>query len=359
MEFGILGPLEVRDSSGLVRVPGVKERALLADLVVHAGQVVSADRLVEDLWGDDPPGNPANTLQGRVSALRRALGPGGSGLVVTSPPGYRLVVEPGVVDAARFEGLIGQARQADGTGAARLLEAALGLWRGPALAEFADRPWAQAVAARLEELRLAAVEGLAEVRLAAGGHAGLVGELEGLVTSQPTRERLRGLLMVALYRSGRQADALGVYQEAREVLAEELGIDPSPELQRLYQRILVQDPALEAAARDAGPAQLARAADQPDRARPGAGGAGQAGGAASAGDGDRAGWGGQDECGGGAGPAGGRWLSGWGVAGRAGRRRRPGAARRGRGHGPGPQRGGRGPAAPVPDPRRSPGRLRP
>ena len=155
MEFGILGPLEVRDPSGLVRVPGVKERALLVDLLIHAGRVVSADRLVEDLWGDEPPGHPANTLQGRVSALRRALGPGGSGLVVTSPPGYRLVVEPGWVDAARFEELVGQARRVDGTEAARLLEEALGLWRGPALAEFADRPWAQAEAVRLEELRLA------------------------------------------------------------------------------------------------------------------------------------------------------------------------------------------------------------
>ncbi|HEX3211029.1 MAG TPA: BTAD domain-containing putative transcriptional regulator, partial [Actinomycetota bacterium] len=249
MEFGILGPLEVRDGSGLVRVPGVKERALLVDLLVHAGRVVSADRLVEDLWGDEPPGKPANALQGRVSALRRALGPGGSGLVVTSPPGYRLVVEPGWVDAARFEGLVGQATALTATEPSRaavLLQEALALWRGPALAEFADRPWALAVAARLEELRLGALEWLAELRLAGGGHAGLVGELEGLVAAYPTRERLRGLLMVRLYRTGRQADALGVYQEGRAVLAEELGIDPSPELQRLYQRVLVQDPALDA-----------------------------------------------------------------------------------------------------------------
>ena len=249
MEFGILGPLEVRDGSGLVRVPGVKERALLVDLLVHAGQVVSADRLIEDLWDDTPPGKPANALQGRVSGLRRALGPGGSKLVVTSPPGYRLAVEPGWVDAARFEGLIAQATALTATEpsrAAGLLQEALGLWRGPALAEFADRPWALAAAARLEELRLAAVEALAEVRLSAGGSGGLVGELEGLVAAYPTRERLRGLLMVALYRSGRQADALEVYQAARAVLAEELGIDPSPELQRLHQRVLVQDPALEA-----------------------------------------------------------------------------------------------------------------
>jgi predicted ATPase/DNA-binding SARP family transcriptional activator len=209
---------------------------------------VSADRLVEDLWGDDPPGNPVNTLQGRVSALRRALGPGGAGLVVTRPPGYVLEVEAGQVDAARFERLVAEAGRAAGAAAARLLEEALGLWRGPALAEFADQPWARAEAARLEELRLAAVEALVELRLAAGDHPGLVGELEGLAAAHPTRERLRGQLMVALYRSGRQADALGVYQATRAVLAEELGIDPSPELQRLHQAILVQDPALEAAA---------------------------------------------------------------------------------------------------------------
>ena len=252
MEFAILGPLEVRDGPAPVRVPGAKERALLADLLVNAGRVVPADRLVEDLWGDDPPGNPANTLQGRVSALRRALGPAG-GALVTRPPGYLLEAGPEQVDAGRFERLVAEATAAaagEGPRAARQLEEALGLWRGPALAEFADQPWAQAEAARLEELRLAATEALVELRLAAGGHAGLVGELEGLVAAHPTRERLRGQLMVALYRSGRQADALGAYQQAREVLAEELGIDPSPELQRLHQQILLQDPALEAAAPD-------------------------------------------------------------------------------------------------------------
>ncbi|HET8787267.1 MAG TPA: BTAD domain-containing putative transcriptional regulator, partial [Actinomycetes bacterium] len=253
MQFGILGPLEVRNGEAPVRVPGAKERALLADLLVNAGRVVSADRLVEDLWGDDPPGRPANTLQGRVSALRRALGPGGAGRLVTSPPGYRLDAGLEQLDATRFERLVAEAEAAapaEPPRAVRLLEEALGLWRGPALAEFADQPWAQAEAARLEELRLAAREALVELRLAAGGHAGLVGELEALVAAHPTRERLRGQLMVALYRSGRQADALAVYQQTREVLAEELGIDPSPELQRLHQAILVQDPALEAAARD-------------------------------------------------------------------------------------------------------------
>jgi predicted ATPase/DNA-binding SARP family transcriptional activator/tetratricopeptide (TPR) repeat protein len=246
MEFGVLGPLEVRDGAGgLVRVPGAKERALLADLVVHAGRVVSVDRLVEDLWAERPPGNPANTLQGRVSALRRALGSAGAGLVVTRPSGYVLEVEPERVDAGRFERLVAAA----GAGAVGLLEQGLGLWRGPALVEFADLPWAQVEAARLEELRLAAVERLVELRLAGGGHGGVVGELEGLVAAHPTRERLRGLLMLAYYRSGRQADALGVYQRTRVVLAEELGIDPSPELQRLHQQILVQDPTLEAAER--------------------------------------------------------------------------------------------------------------
>jgi predicted ATPase/DNA-binding SARP family transcriptional activator len=252
MEFGILGPLEVRNGSVPVRVPGAKERALLADLVVNAGRVVSADRLVDDLWGSERLGNPANTLQGRVSALRRALGTG-SALVVTRPPGYALEVGPEGVDAARFERLVAEAESAAGTDpsrAVRLLEEALGLWRGPALAEFADQPWAQAEAVRLEELRLAATETLAELRLAAGGHAGLVGELEALVAAHPTRERPRGQLMLALYRSGRQADALGVYSDTRAVLAEELGIDPSPELQRLHQAILVQDPALELAKGD-------------------------------------------------------------------------------------------------------------
>src|SRR5215218_811803 len=253
LEFGILGPLEVRDGSGPLRVPGAKERALLADLLVTAARVVSADRLVEDLWGEDPPGNPANTLQGQVSALRRALGPAGAALVATRPPGYALEAGPEQVDAGRFERLVAEASAlgaAEGPRAARQLEAALGLWRGPALAEFADQPWAQTEAARLEELRLAATEALVELRLAAGGHAGLVGELEGLVAAHPTRERLRGQLMLALYRSGRQADALGAYLQAREVLAEELGIDPSPELQRLHHQILLQDPALEAATPD-------------------------------------------------------------------------------------------------------------
>jgi DNA-binding SARP family transcriptional activator len=254
MEFRIPGPLEVHDGAAPVVIPGAKERALLADLLLHAGQVVPADRLVDDLWGDRPPGKPANTLQGRVSALRRALGQA-SGLLATRPPGYRLEVDPERVDAARFQRLVATAHgvaAANPAEAARLLGEALGLWRGPALAEFADQAWAQAEAARLEELRRAAVEELAELRLAAGGHAELVGELEALVAAEPLRERRRGQLMLALYRSGRQADALRVYQETRAVLAEELGIDPSPALQRLQQAILTQDRSLQAAPPAAG-----------------------------------------------------------------------------------------------------------
>jgi len=146
MEFGILGPLEVRNGAAPVRVPGAKERALLVDLLVNAGRVVPADRLVEDLWGERPPGNPANTLQGRVSALRRALGPAGGGLV-TRAPGYLLEAGSEQVDAGRFERLVAEAMAlgpAERPRAAKLLEEALGLWRGPALAEFADQPWAQA-----------------------------------------------------------------------------------------------------------------------------------------------------------------------------------------------------------------------
>jgi predicted ATPase/DNA-binding SARP family transcriptional activator len=248
VEFRILGPLEVLDGATPVAVSGAKERALLADLLVHAGRVVAADQLVEDLWGERPPGNPANTLQGRVWALRRALGPVAARLLTTRPPGYRLDVDPELVDAARFERLAGEAERAAARNPARalgLLAEALGLWRGLALAEFTDQPWAQVVAARLEELRLAAVELRAELRLAAGGQGELVGELEALVAAHPLRERLRGQLMLALYRSGRQADALGVYADTRALLAEELGVDPAPELRRLHQAILTQDPALE------------------------------------------------------------------------------------------------------------------
>jgi predicted ATPase/DNA-binding SARP family transcriptional activator len=247
VRFRILGPLEVAGDDGVpVPVAGVKERALLADLLVNAGRVVAADRLIDDLWGEHAPGNPANALQGRVSQLRRALGPAGRELVAHRPPGYVLAIEPGAVDAAEFEALVTAASAAEPDRARALLTEALGLWRGPALAEFAAEPFAQAEAARLEELRLAATETRIELELAAGRHAELIGELEALVAAHPHRERPVGQLMLALYRSGRQAEALTAYSAARTVLADELGIDPSPELQRLHQAILVQDPALAA-----------------------------------------------------------------------------------------------------------------
>jgi DNA-binding SARP family transcriptional activator len=206
MEFRILGPLEVHDGSGPVRVPGAKERALLADLLVNAGRVVAADRLVEDLWGEELPGNPANTLQGRVSALRRALGPAGAGLLLTNPPGYQLAVEPEQLDAARFQRLVAEAdatAATDGPRASRLLEAALGLWRGAALAEFADRPWARTEAARLEELRLTAQEALVELRLAGGDHqtalriGGALGWYWQEYHTEEGRQRLAGALALA------------------------------------------------------------------------------------------------------------------------------------------------------------------
>jgi predicted ATPase/DNA-binding SARP family transcriptional activator len=248
LRFRILGPLEVTGGDGPIQVAGAKERALLADLLVNAGRVVPADRLIDDLWGEHPPGNPVNALQGRVSQLRRALGPSGPELLVHRSPGYMLAVEPEAVDAASFERLAAEAGRmaaSDPGRAAVLLAEALGRWRGPALAEFADLPFAQAEATRLEELRLAAVETRVELDLAAGRHGKLIAELETLTAAQPHRERPRAQLMLALYRSGRQAEALRAYQDVRTVLAEELGIDPSPELQRLHKAILDQDPSLD------------------------------------------------------------------------------------------------------------------
>ena len=232
VRYRVLGPVDAVDADGRpLPLGGERQRALLAALLARPGEVVSSDRLAHLLWGDEQPDNPAGALHSQVARLRQALRAAltprearlgdGRGLL-TRPPGYLLALEPEQVDAGRFERLVAEATAlgpAERPRAAKLLEEALGLWRGPALAEFADQPWAQAEAARLEELRLAATEALIDLRLAGGGHAGLVGELEGLVAAHPTRERLRGQLMVALYRSGRQADALGAYQQAREALA--------------------------------------------------------------------------------------------------------------------------------------------
>jgi predicted ATPase/DNA-binding SARP family transcriptional activator len=248
VEFGILGPLDVLEDGRPVRVSGARERALLAILLIHAGQVVSADRLIDELWGRDLPAHPANALQVVVSRVRRALKvPDGAGRLVTRRPGYVLHVEPGELDAHRFASLVEQARPAVPADQARLLGEALGLWRGPALAEFAAEGFARDEVARLEEARIRAVELKADAELTLGRPAELAGELTALVAAHPLRERLRGQLMLALYRSGRQGEALRVFAEGRRALAEELGVDPGPELQELHQQILVQAAALTAA----------------------------------------------------------------------------------------------------------------
>ncbi|GGT03392.1 hypothetical protein GCM10010156_71610 [Planobispora rosea] len=249
MRFGVLGPLAVwTDAGDPVVIPGLKVRALLADLLVHEGQPVSADRLVDDLWGEEPPGNPAAALQVRVSQLRKALEdaePGGRNLVVSRSPGYLLRPDPGAVDATRFTELLSRAEAAGSPRTrAELLTDALALWRGPAFADFADEEYTRSAILRLEEQRLSALEQQAEARLELGEHGLLVGELGDLVARHPLRERLRAVHMRALYRAGRQGEALASYTELRERLAEELGLDPGPDLVTLYQAILGQDPAL-------------------------------------------------------------------------------------------------------------------
>jgi predicted ATPase/DNA-binding SARP family transcriptional activator len=248
VDFEILGPLEVRDETG-VRIPiaGARERALLAALLIHAGEVVSADRLIEDLWGTHPPVHAINALQAVVSRVRKALGPRGRDLLHTRARGYVLAVEPDQVDARRFEQLVASGRrlaQRGAPGAATQFAEALALWRGPPLADFSFEDFAQGEIGRLEEARLAAQEDWIESQLAEGHHAELVCELEQMVAANPLRERSRAQLMLALYRSGRQADALALYRRGRSLLDEELGLEPSPPLRQLEQAILTQDPAL-------------------------------------------------------------------------------------------------------------------
>jgi len=247
MEFRVLGPVEVWHRGSVVPVPP-KQRALLAELLIHANEVVSTDRLLEEVWGEAQPEGGVKTLRFHISKLRDALdpdrAPGEEGAVATRAPGYVLRADPEVIDAARFELLVDDARQAlveDPVAAAGLLEEALALWRGPPFADFAYAEFAQSEIRRLEELRLGAVEEQLEALLALGRHQEVVGELEALAEEHPLRERLWGLLMVAMYRSGRQAEALRAYQQARQLLGEELGIEPSPDLRRLEERILLQD----------------------------------------------------------------------------------------------------------------------
>ena len=224
---------------------GARQRAVLAVLLTHAGEVVSGDRLIDELWGDDPPETAANVLQGYVSHLRKALG---RDAIATRDPGYVVEVEPGQLDLHRFEALVEEGRRAFAGGdperAATLLREGLALWRGDALADFAYEPFAQAEIARLEELRLVALERRIEADLALGRNAEVAGELEALIAKHPLREQLRAHRMLALYRAGRQAEALEAYQAARAALVDGLGIDPSPALQELERAILKQDPAL-------------------------------------------------------------------------------------------------------------------
>jgi WD40 repeat protein/DNA-binding SARP family transcriptional activator len=254
MRFQVLGPLEVETDNGPVVLGGQKERLLLAQLLTRPNQVVPVEALVRGLWGEQPPPTAAKTLQSHVKRLRRALEPdrarGAAGeVLVTRQPGYLLRVAPGALDATRFEELAAQARRALANGAAdaaaSTLREALGLWRGQAFEEFLDGEVAVAEADRLAELRLVALEDRIEAELRLGRHRELVAELEGLVRDQPLRERLWAQLMLALYRSGRQADALLAYQRARSVLVEELGIDPGTELRRLHAAVLAQDPGLD------------------------------------------------------------------------------------------------------------------
>jgi len=250
MQFGILGPLEVRADGRAVPLGGAKPRAALAVLALHANQPVSAERVAVALWGEDVPPSAVKTVQVYVSRLRKALDD--PDVLLTTPAGYCLRVQPGELDAERFERQVADGREALAAGgaehAAAQLREALGLWRGPPLAELAATPFAPTEIARLEEQHLAALELRVEADLVVGRHAELVGELQQLTTQHPWRERLHAQLMLALYRSGRQADALEAYRHAREVLVEQLGIEPGAELHDLHEAILAHAPAIEAAA---------------------------------------------------------------------------------------------------------------
>jgi DNA-binding SARP family transcriptional activator len=224
----------------VIELPRQKHRALLAALLLH-GEGVPADRLIEDLWGEEAPSSAKASLQNFVSQLRRTIG---NDVLLTRPSGYVLDVAPGDTDLARFEQLTEQASETSGAERVTALRRALALWRGPPLADLAFEPFAPLEIARLEELRSTAEEELVEAELAIGKGPELVGRLERLIAAYPLRERLRGQLMLALYRAGRQAEALEVYQQARRMLKDELGLAPGQALRSLEQAILSQDPAL-------------------------------------------------------------------------------------------------------------------
>ena len=245
MDYRILGPLLVSREGEPVTLGGRRNTELLSLLLLRPNEVVSSDRLVEELWAGATAANPRKAVQVYVSRLRKTLG---VDVLETHPLGYLLRVREGELDVSRFEHLLAEGRQAlaagDATRSATLLRHALALWRGPALADVMYEPFAQAEAARLEELRLSCVEARVEADLALGRHADLVGELEALIGRHGARERLRGQLMVALYRSGRQAEALEVYRATRRDLVDQLGVEPGRELRSLETAILNHDPQL-------------------------------------------------------------------------------------------------------------------
>jgi peptide/nickel transport system substrate-binding protein len=269
MEFLVLGPLEVRDGDSSLPLGGSKQRALLAILLLHRGQVVASDTLVDALWGEHPPETVATALHGLISSLRKQLEPE---LILTKPPGYLLQLRSHHLDLDRLEALAQAGRRAlerdDASKAATSLRAALELWRGSPLGDVRDIPLLQPEIRRLEELHSAVLEDRIEADLALGRAAELVGELELLVAGDPFRERLRGQLMVALYRSGRQAQALEVYQEGRSTLVGEVGIEPGEALRELQRAILHQDPSLNGESRNRS--STAAAPQRAEPARPSA-----------------------------------------------------------------------------------------
>ena len=251
MDYRILGPLEVLDEGREIPVQGSKQRALLGLLLLHGNETLSTARVIDELWGDQPPATATKTVQVHVSRLRKALAAPGNGVpgaLLTREHGYELRVEPDALDADRFESLAEHGSRELAAGhpgeAVAALEAALGLWRGPPLSDLAGEPFAQPEIARLEELRMVAVERLFEAMLALGEHDAVVSRLGGLIREHPYRERLRALEMLALYRADRQAEALQAYTNARRRLVGDLGIEPGEHLRELERQILAQDPAL-------------------------------------------------------------------------------------------------------------------
>src|SRR5262245_5215908 len=260
VDFRILGPVEVADDGEAIRLGGPKQRAVLAILLLHANRVVPVEEIANDLYGESVPVTAVAQVRDHVSQLRKLFGlkpnaDGGESMLGTQPPGYRLRVGLDQLDAFRFEHMTEEAAEAlsrgDADAAAALLRQALALWRGPPLADLRYEPFAQAAIARLEELRLAALERRIEADLLRGANGQLVAELEELVRDHPLREQLRAHLMLALYRGGRQADAVRVYHETRRILDDELGIEVSPALRELAGMLLRQEPSLELA----GPAR--------------------------------------------------------------------------------------------------------